>query len=102
MTIAKPLYQEPHEEKDPGYIDPKEMQDIFKALPVSEMVKINPGAYEYMMQKYYQYLHSPGDTSLSFKDFVRDYFNQNLDELKKDVEQKHRIDTMKMFTQGDK
>jgi len=26
----------------------------------------------------------------------------DLDELKKDVEQKHRIDTMKMFTQGDK
>ena len=36
-----------------------------------------------MMQKYYKYLHTPGDTSLSFKDFVRDYFGENLDDLKK-------------------
>ena len=83
MTIAKPLYQEPQDDKFPEYTDPKELQDIFKSLEVSEMVKINPGTFDYMMQKYYQYLHSPGDTSLSFKDFVRDYFNQNLDELKK-------------------
>ena len=47
------------------------------------MVKLNPGAYEYMMLKYYKYLHSPGDTSLSFKDFVKDYFGENLDDLKK-------------------
>ena len=83
MTIVKPYYQEPQDEKDPSYIDPKELQDIFKQLEVSEMVKLNPGAYEYMMQKYYQYLHSPGDTSLDFKDFVRDYFRENLDDLKK-------------------
>ena len=83
MTIEKALYQEPQDERDPGYIDAKEMEDIFKQLGVSEMVKLNPGAYEYMMQKYYQYLHSPGDTSLDFKDFVRDYFRENLDDLKK-------------------
>ena len=83
MTIVKPYYQEPQNEKDPGYIDPRELQDIFKSLPVSETVKLNPGAYEYMMQKYYDYLHSPGDTSLDFKDFVRDYFRENLDDLKK-------------------
>ena len=83
MTIEKPYYQEPQHERDPNYMDPEELQDIFKSLPVSEMVKLNPGAYEYMMQKYYQYLHSPGDTSLDFKDFVRDYFRENLDDLKK-------------------
>ena len=83
MTIEKALYPAPQHEKDPGYIDPKELQDIFKSLEVSEMAKLNPGAYEYMMQKYYQYLHSPGDTSLDFKDFVRDYFRENLDDLKK-------------------
>ena len=83
MTIEKPYYQEPQQEKDPSYMDPRELQDIFKSLPVSETVKLNPGAYEYMMQKYYKYLHSPGDTSLSFRNFVRDYFGENLDELKK-------------------
>ena len=83
MTIEKPYYQEPQHERDPKYMDPEELQDIFKSLPVSEMVKLNPGAYEYMMQKYYQYLHSPGDTSLDFKYFVRDYFRENLDDLKK-------------------
>ena len=83
MTIVKPYYQEPQNETDPGYIDPRELQDIFKSLPVSEMAKINPGTFDYMMQRYYHYLHSPGDTSLSFKDFVRDYFNQNLDDMKK-------------------
>ena len=30
MTIEKALYQEPQNETDPGYIDPKELQDIFK------------------------------------------------------------------------
>ena len=83
MTIEKPYYQAPQHETDPQYINPKELQDIFKQLEVSEMVKLNPGAYEYMMQKYYKYLHSPGDTSLSFKDFVKDYFGENLDDLKK-------------------
>jgi len=83
MTIVKPYYQEPQHETDPGYIDPKELQDIFQSLPVSETVKLNPGAFEYMMQRYYKYLHSPGDTSLSFKDYVKDYFNQDLDDLKK-------------------
>ena len=56
MSIEKPYYQAPQHETDPGYIDPKEMDDIFKQLGVSEMVKLNPGAYEYMMQKYYKYL----------------------------------------------
>ena len=83
MTIVKPYYQEPHEEKDPGYIDPQELQDIFKTLPVSETVKLNPGAFDYYMQKYYKYLHSPGDTSLSFRDFVFEYFGEDLDEKKK-------------------
>ena len=83
MTIEKPYYQAPQHETDPGYIDPKELQDIFKQLEVSEMVKLNPGAYEYMMSKYYIYLNSPGDTSLSFKDFVLEYFGENLDEMKK-------------------
>ena len=82
MTIEKPFYELPRED-DPKYIDPQELEQIFKSLPVSETVKLNPGAYEYMMQKYYKYLHSPGDTSLSFKDFVRDYFGENLDDLKK-------------------
>ena len=82
MTIEKPYY-EAQDERDPGYIDPRELQDIFKQLEVSEMVKLNPGAYEYMMQKYYKYLHSPGDTSLSFKDFVKEYFGENLDDMKK-------------------
>jgi hypothetical protein len=35
------------------------------------------------MSKYYNYLNSPGDTSLSFKDFVLEYFGENLDEMKK-------------------
>ncbi len=43
MTIEKPLYQEPQHETDPAYIDPKELQNIFQSLPVSEMVKLNPG-----------------------------------------------------------
>ena len=83
MSIEKPYYQAPQHETDPGYIDPKEMDDIFKQLGVSEMVKLNPGAYEYMMSKYYNYLNSPGDTSLSFKDFVLEFFGENLDEMKK-------------------
>ena len=83
MSIEKPYYQAPQHETDPGYIDPKEMDDIFKQLGVSEMVKLNPGAYEYMMQKYYKYLNSPGNTSLSFKDFVLEFFGENLDEMKK-------------------
>ncbi len=44
------------------------------------MVKLNPGAFEYYMQKYYKYLHSPGDTSLSFRDFVLEYFGEDLDD----------------------
>ena len=85
MTVEKTFYPMPsgNPEKDPGYVDPKEMQDILKSLPVSEMVKINPGTFDYMMARYYEYLHSPGDTSLSFKDFVKDYFRENLDDLRK-------------------
>ena len=70
MTIEKPYYQAPQHETDPQYIDPKELDQIFKSLPVSEMVKVNPATFDYYMQKYYKYLHSPGDTSLSFRDFV--------------------------------
>ena len=83
MTIEKPFYQAPQHETDPQYIDPKELLDIFKSLPVSEMAKVNPATFDYYMQKYYKYLHSPGDTSLSFKDFVQGYFGENLDDMKK-------------------
>ena len=83
MTIEKPYYQAPQHETDPAYIDPQELQDIFKQLEVGEMAKLNPGAYEYMMQKYYKYLHSPGDTSLNFRDFVLEYFGEDLDKKKK-------------------
>ena len=85
MTIEKPFYTVPSgdPEKDPGHIDPKEMQDILKSLPVSEMAKVNPATFDYYMQKYYKYLHSPGDTSLSFRDFVFEYFGEDLDEKKK-------------------
>jgi hypothetical protein len=47
------------------------------------MAKVNPATFDYYMQKYYKYLHSPGDTSLSFKDFVQEYFGENLDDMKK-------------------
>ena len=85
MTIEKPFYTVPSgdPEKDPGHIDPKEMQDILKSLPVSEMAKVNPATFDYYMQKYYKYLHSPGDTSLSFRDFVLEYFGEDLDKKKK-------------------
>ena len=33
------LYSYDPSAEDPGYIDPKEMEDIKKSLPVSEMVK---------------------------------------------------------------
>ena len=82
MTIEKPFYELPRED-DPKYIDPQELQDIFKTLPVSETVKLNPATFDYYMQKYYKYLHSPGDTSLSFRDFVFEYFGEDLDEKKK-------------------
>jgi len=81
MTIEKPYY-EAQDERDPQYIDPKELEQIFKSLPVSEMAKVNPATFDYYMQKYYNYLNSPGDTSLSFKDFVLEYFGENLDEMK--------------------
>tara|TARA_R100000008_G_scaffold4115_1_gene2706 strand:+ start:247 stop:498 length:252 start_codon:yes stop_codon:yes gene_type:complete len=82
MTIEKPFYTAPSgdPDKDPQYIDPKELDQIFKSLPVSEMAKLNPGTFEYMMAKYYKYLNSPGDTSLSFKDFVKEYFGEDLDD----------------------
>ena len=41
MTIEKPFYQTPQHETDPGYIDPKELQDIFQSLPVSAFVPHN-------------------------------------------------------------
>ncbi len=52
MTIEKPFYQAPQHETDPQYIDPKELLDIFKSLPVSEMAKVNPATFDYYMQKY--------------------------------------------------
>ena len=82
MTIEKPFYTAPSGDPDkaPQYIDPKELEQIFRSIPVSEMVKLNPGTFEHMMRKYYKYLHSPGDTSLSFKDFVKEYFGEDLDD----------------------
>ena len=77
MTIEKPYYEAPHG-TEPGYIDPKELMDIFKQLQVSEMVKVTPSQFEYMMQRYNEYLNSPGDTSLSFKDYVKEFFEQQL------------------------
>ena len=52
--------------------------DIFKQLQVSEMVKVTPSQFEYMMQRYNEYLNNPGDTSLSFKDYVKEFFEQEL------------------------
>lgn len=52
MTIEKPFYQAPQHETDPQYIDPKELDQIFKSLPVSEMAKVNPATFDYYMQKY--------------------------------------------------
>ncbi len=52
MTIEKPFYQTPQHETDPQYIDPKELDQIFKSLPVSEMAKVNPATFDYYMQKY--------------------------------------------------
>ena len=82
MTIEKPYYTAPSGDPDldPQFMDPKELEQLFKSIPVSEMVKLNPGAFEYYMQKYYKYLHSPGDTSLSFRDFVLEYFGEDLDD----------------------
>jgi len=37
-SIEKKITEVPHD-TDPGYIEPKEMEDIKKSLPVSEMVK---------------------------------------------------------------
>ena len=82
MTIEKPYY-EAQDERDPQYIDPKELEQIFKSLPVSEMAKVNPATFDYYMQNTYNYLHSPGDTSLSFRDFVFEFFGEDLDEKKK-------------------
>ena len=42
------------------------------------MVKVTPSQFEYMMQRYNEYLNSPGDTSLSFKDYVKEFFEQEL------------------------
>ena len=43
MTIEKPFYTAPSgdPDKDPQYIDPKELEQIFRSIPVSEMVKLN-------------------------------------------------------------
>ena len=37
-SIEKKITEVPHD-TDPGYIEPREMEDIKKTLPVSEMVK---------------------------------------------------------------
>ena len=39
MTIEKPYYQAPQHETDPQYIDPKELQDIFKQLEDGNPIK---------------------------------------------------------------
>jgi hypothetical protein len=63
MTIEKPFYQAPSGKNNLE-------------------AKLNPGAFEFYMGKYYNYLHSPGDTSLSFEDFVKEYYGEDLDEHK--------------------
>ena len=67
-------------EDDPKYIDPKELKQIFQSLPVSEMVKITPGKFEYMLQRYEDYVASDG--KLDFKSYVKEFFDEEL-ELKK-------------------
>ena len=40
MTIEKPIYEIPSgDENHPGYIDPREWENILRTIPVSEMVK---------------------------------------------------------------
>ena len=39
MTIEKPYYQEPQHERDPKYMDPEELQDIFKQLEDGNPIK---------------------------------------------------------------
>jgi|TARA_B100000315_G_C14455651_1_gene531275 hypothetical protein len=88
MTIEKPIYDLPSgDENHPGYIDPKEWENILRNIPVSEMVKekskqidkdsivyVSPSNLKYMLQRYEDYLNSPGDTSLSFEGFVKEFF----------------------------
>lgn len=89
MTIDKPLYEIPNGDEHPGYLDPKEWLDILKNIPVSEMVKkkvketgkdkfafVTPRNIEYVLQRYEDYLNSPGDTSLSFEDYVKEFFEE--------------------------
>ena len=89
MTIEKPIYEIPSgDENHPGYIDPREWENILRTIPVSEMVKekskqinkdsvvyVSPSNLKYMLQRYEDYLNSPGDTSLSFEGFVKEFFS---------------------------
>ena len=89
MTIEKPIYEIPSgDDNHPGYIDPREWENILRTIPVSEMVKekskqinkdsvvyVSPSNLKYMLQRYEDYLNSPGDTSLSFEDYVKEFFN---------------------------
>ena len=74
MTIEKPFYEMP-KENDPKYIDPKELEQIFKAIPVSEMAKVTPAQYEYILQRYEDYIKNDG--KLDFKQFVIEFFDED-------------------------
>ena len=74
MTIEKPFYELPRED-DPKYIDPKELEQIFKAIPVSEMAKVTPAQYEYILQRYEDYIKNDG--KLDFKQFVIEFFDED-------------------------
>ena len=64
MTIEKPFYQAPSGKNNLE-------------------AKLNPGAFDFYMRKYYNYLHSPGDTSLSFEDFVKLFAKNTRVKIKK-------------------
>ena len=77
MTIEKPFYTAPSgdPDKDPQYIDPKELEQIFKSLPVSDMAKVTPAQYEYILQRYEDYVKNDG--KLDFKQFVIEFFEED-------------------------
>jgi len=77
MTIEKTIYPMPSgdPDNDPKFIDPKELEQIFKSLPVSDMAQVTPSQYEYILQRYADYVANDG--KLDFKNYVIEFFDKD-------------------------
>ena len=77
MTIEKPIYEMPSG-TDAKSIEKKLFDKVYNAdidLPEAAMAKVTPSQYEYILQRYADYVANDG--KLDFKSYVIEFFDKD-------------------------